>query len=97
MNIKPTLTGFACFFVWSAAVFGQGRPAADFQIAKISRNLVATPQYTYTGAQQVEAGSKRALRGVLRQERLVITTFPWLLPAIVGIIVIACRAPRRRR
>ncbi len=58
MNIKPTFTGFACVFVWSAAAFGQGRPAADFQITKISKNLVATPQYTYTGAQQFPANQR---------------------------------------
>ena len=30
----------------------QTRPAAEFQITKINRNLVSTPQFGYTGAQQ---------------------------------------------
>lgn len=34
-----------------SAIFGQGR-AAEFQINKISRNLITAPQFSYTGAQQ---------------------------------------------
>lgn len=34
-----------------ASGFGQGR-AAEFQINKISRNLITAPQFSYTGAQQ---------------------------------------------
>ncbi len=33
-------------------VIAQGRPGAEFAINKISRNLIATPQFTYSGAQQ---------------------------------------------
>jgi hypothetical protein len=33
-------------------VSAQTRPAADFQITKISKNLVPTPQFAYTGATQ---------------------------------------------
>jgi hypothetical protein len=32
-------------------VFGQTR-SAEFQLTKITKNLVSTPQFTYTGAQQ---------------------------------------------
>lgn len=31
---------------------GQTRPASEFQLTKINRNLVSTPEFTYTGAQQ---------------------------------------------
>jgi hypothetical protein len=30
----------------------QTRPAADFQLTKITRNLISAPQFAYTGAQQ---------------------------------------------
>jgi hypothetical protein len=33
-------------------VGAQPRPTAEFQLTKINRNLVSTPQFTYTGAQQ---------------------------------------------
>ena len=40
-----------CLLALSAGVaFGQGR--ADFKLTKITKNLVSTPQITYTGAQQ---------------------------------------------
>ena len=41
-----------------AELFAQGRPAADFQIARITKNLITTPQYTYTGAQQFQANQR---------------------------------------
>lgn len=34
------------------AAFAQPRPGPEFQITKISRNLITAPQFTYTGAQQ---------------------------------------------
>jgi hypothetical protein len=30
----------------------QTRPGAEFQLTKITKNLISTPQLTYTGAQQ---------------------------------------------
>ena len=36
----------------------QTRPAAEFQLTKISRNLVSTPQFTYTGAQQYQTDQR---------------------------------------
>jgi hypothetical protein len=35
----------------ATAVFGQAR-GADFKLTRITKNLVSTPQFTYTGAQQ---------------------------------------------
>jgi hypothetical protein len=34
------------------AASAQNRPAPDFQLTKITRNLITTPQFTYSGAQQ---------------------------------------------
>lgn len=33
---------------------GQARPGNEFQLTKITKNLISTPQYTYTGAQQYQ-------------------------------------------
>lgn len=44
----------------TAAIFAQGaaRPGADFQITRITKNLITTPQYTYSGAQQFQANQR---------------------------------------
>ncbi len=40
-------------FLLPAVSFGQGRaPAVEFQISKITKNLISMPQFTYTGAEQ---------------------------------------------
>jgi hypothetical protein len=36
----------------------QTRPAAEFQVTKITKNLVSTPQFAYTGAQQYPANQR---------------------------------------
>lgn len=36
----------------------QTRTAADFQLAKITKNLVSTPQFAYTGGQQYPANQR---------------------------------------
>jgi hypothetical protein len=38
-------------------MFGQVRPG-DFQITKISKNLITNPQYTYSGAEQYQANQR---------------------------------------
>ncbi|MGI8819628.1 MAG: hypothetical protein ACR2ID_01955 [Chthoniobacterales bacterium] len=39
--------------------FAQARPkGAEFEITKISRNLITPPNYTYTGAQQYQANQR---------------------------------------
>ena len=59
MNTNRLLTALACAFVFSSSAFGQApRPGAEFQISKISRNLITTPQFTYTGAQQYQANQR---------------------------------------
>ncbi|HYY14318.1 MAG TPA: Amuc_1102 family pilus-like protein [Chthoniobacterales bacterium] len=39
-----------CLFL-ATAVFAQTRPAKEFQITRITRNFVSTPQFTHTGAE----------------------------------------------
>jgi hypothetical protein len=44
---------FAVIFIaWPASLFAQGR---EFQLIKITKNLIATPEFTYNGAQQFPA------------------------------------------
>jgi hypothetical protein len=46
--MKTAVLGVALLFIGSAA-FAQSR---EFQLTRITKNLVSTPQFTYTGAQQ---------------------------------------------
>lgn len=49
----------ACFVVCvSTNAPAQPRGAGEFQINKISRNLITPPQYTYTGAQQYQTNQR---------------------------------------
>jgi hypothetical protein len=41
----------------ASGVFAQNR-SADFQLTKITKNLVSTPQFTYTGAQQYPSNQR---------------------------------------
>ena len=52
--MKLNLTGFVMLGYVCLAPLGvaQTRPPTEFQLTKINRNLVSTPQFTYTGAQQ---------------------------------------------
>ena len=50
------LLAVACLGALISPAVGQGRP--EFQITKISRNLITTPQFTYTGAQQYQANQR---------------------------------------
>ena len=58
MNIKVLPVIVACLCAFTAAAFGQGRPGGEFQLTKISRNLITTPQFSYTGAQQYQANQR---------------------------------------
>jgi len=60
METKPAaiifvLIGFLSVAPMAAA---QTRVAADFQLTKITRNLISTPQFTYTGAQQYQSNQQ---------------------------------------
>ena len=46
---RPLPGGFSC---------RQTRPGAEFQLTKITKNFVSTPQFTYTGAQQYPADAR---------------------------------------
>jgi hypothetical protein len=44
-------------FLAPCIVFGQGR-ASEFHINKITKNLISTPQYQYSGAEQYQANQR---------------------------------------
>src|SRR2546430_10207871 len=54
--MKRVVLGVAAFFIASGA-FAQTR-SAEFQLTKITKNLVSTPEFTYTGAQQYPANQR---------------------------------------
>lgn len=56
MNVKPAVC--LLMLLLPVSVFAQARPGVEFQLTKISRNLVTTPQFTYTGAQQYQANQR---------------------------------------
>ena len=58
MKAKELLAVAVCFAAFSSVAPGQGRPGGEFQITKISRNLITAPQFTYTGAQQYQANQR---------------------------------------
>ena len=51
---SPAMTSLLVlgFFLFATSTYGQVRAAPDFAVTKITRNLVATPQFTYSGAEQ---------------------------------------------
>lgn len=42
----------------SATATGQARGGSEFQVMKISKNLITAPQFAYTGAQQYQANQR---------------------------------------
>src|SRR5437762_9075256 len=54
--MKTLVLGVAVFCIASGA-FAQTR-SADFQLTKITKNLVSTPEFTYTGAQQYPSNQR---------------------------------------
>lgn len=52
MNIRFIVPAAASIFIFTSGAFGQGRAASEFQITRITKNLISTPEYTYNGAQQ---------------------------------------------
>src|SRR5438132_5758786 len=56
--MKASLS-FVLFFLMSLPAFAQMRgPGAEFQITKITKNLISTPQFTYTGAEQFQSNQR---------------------------------------
>lgn len=49
--IAATIASALLCSVAAASTFAQTRSASEFQITRITRHLLATPQYTYSGAQ----------------------------------------------
>ena len=54
--MKTVGLSFALGF-FSTVVFAQSR-TTEFQLTKITKNLVTTPQFTYNGAQQYPANQR---------------------------------------
>ncbi|MBA2622127.1 MAG: hypothetical protein H0U88_00715 [Chthoniobacterales bacterium] len=49
---------FSFTLALSATALSQPRPGGEFQINKITKNLITAPQFTYTGAQQYTANQR---------------------------------------
>jgi hypothetical protein len=60
LRVKPIAVACVLFFLGGAAfsAYGQGRVASEFQVTKISKNLITAPQFSYTGAQQYQANQR---------------------------------------
>lgn len=58
MNAKQLLLIGAIVAGVSSSALAQGRSGGEFQVTKISRNLITAPQFTYTGAQQYQANQR---------------------------------------
>jgi hypothetical protein len=57
--MKTNCSFVLCLFLLPLAAFAQVRaPGAEFQITKISKNLISTPQFTYSGAEQYQANQR---------------------------------------
>lgn len=52
MKTTATLAVAGSLVCFALPVFGQARPGTEFQITRITKNLISTPQYSYTGGQQ---------------------------------------------
>jgi len=59
MHSRTCLTILLC--VLAGPLFAQNR-AGDFQLSKISRDLITTPQFNYSGAEQLREAHERWLR-----------------------------------
>jgi hypothetical protein len=55
--MKARLCLLLVFFVLPVVANAQTR-GADFQITKITKNLISTPQFTYTGAEQFQSDQR---------------------------------------
>jgi hypothetical protein len=55
--MKARLCLLLIFFVFPVVANAQTR-GADFQITKITKNLISTPQFTYTGAEQFQSDQR---------------------------------------
>jgi hypothetical protein len=55
--MKPRFLCLFAILVLPQLIFAQGR-AAEFQITKITKNLISTPQFSYNGAQQYQTNQR---------------------------------------
>jgi hypothetical protein len=57
MKFKPSVMGVAVLLCCAGGVLGQSAAGA-FQVTKITKNLITSPQFTYTGAEQYVANQR---------------------------------------
>jgi hypothetical protein len=57
MNFPSVLAIIVSFCCAGAGVLAQA-PGGQFQVTKITKNLITNPQYTYTGAEQYQANQQ---------------------------------------
>jgi hypothetical protein len=53
-----TLVITFCLLSFPFPVVGQSARGSEFQVTRITKNLITPPQYTYTGAQQYQANQR---------------------------------------
>ena len=57
MKLTPSVLAAVGVLVFASEVFSQGA-TGQFQLTKITRNFITSPQFTYTGAQQYVANQR---------------------------------------
>ena len=58
MRLAAFLLPASLIAIVSSSAPGQTRAAAEFQITKITKNLITAPEFSYTGAQQYQANQR---------------------------------------
>lgn len=58
MNRKVVIQILSILCASALHANAQARPGAEFQLTRIVRNLITTPQFTYNGAQQYQANQR---------------------------------------
>jgi hypothetical protein len=58
MTLKALCLSGLCFCLFASLGFAQARPGSEFQLAKITKNLITAPDFTYTGAQQYRTNQR---------------------------------------
>jgi hypothetical protein len=58
-NLSMKANPLLVFLVFLPLItYAQSRPAADFQITKITKDLISTPQFAYTGGQSYQTNQR---------------------------------------
>lgn len=57
ISMKTIFRSLPLFLLLPVSAFAQAR-SAEFQITKVTRNMISSPQFTFTGAQQYQANQR---------------------------------------